>query len=84
METRVQSEAAAAAKSLQSCPTLCHPRDGSPSGSPGPGGLPESWRDVLSAEASRKRQQWISRKGHERRRNKRVLYRVLNLLREFF
>ena len=25
--------AAAAAKSLQSCPTLCHPRDGSPPGS---------------------------------------------------
>ena len=29
--------AAAAAKSLQSCPTLCDPRDGSPSGSPFPG-----------------------------------------------
>ena len=29
--------AAAAAKSLQSCPTLCDPRDGSPPGSPGPG-----------------------------------------------
>ena len=29
--------AAAAAKSLQSCPTLCHPRDGSPPGSPVPG-----------------------------------------------
>ena len=29
--------AAAAAKSLQSCPTLCYPRDGSPSGSPVPG-----------------------------------------------
>ena len=26
--------AAAAAKSLQSCPTLCDPRDGSPPGSP--------------------------------------------------
>ena len=31
------SPAAAAAKSLQSCPTLCDPRDGSPSGSPVPG-----------------------------------------------
>ena len=37
--------AAAAAKSLQSCPTLCDPRDGNPPGSPsntssedGPGG----------------------------------------------
>ena len=29
--------AAAAAKSLQSCPTLCDPRDGSPLGSPVPG-----------------------------------------------
>ena len=29
--------AAAAAKSLQSCPTLCDPRDGTPPGSPVPG-----------------------------------------------
>ena len=28
---------AAAAKSLQSCPTLCDPIDGSPPGSPAPG-----------------------------------------------
>ena len=28
---------AAAAKSLQSCPTLCDPIDGSPTGSPDPG-----------------------------------------------
>ena len=32
-----QKYAAAAAKSLQSCPTLCNPRDGSPPGSPVPG-----------------------------------------------
>ena len=31
---------AAAAKSLQSCPTLCNPIDGSPPGSPIPGVLP--------------------------------------------
>ena len=31
------NSAAAAAKSLQSCPTLCDPRDGSPPGSPVPG-----------------------------------------------
>ena len=31
------SPAAAAAKSLQSCPTLCDPTDGSPPGSPVPG-----------------------------------------------
>ena len=29
--------AAAAAESLQSCPTLCDPIDGSPPGSPAPG-----------------------------------------------
>ena len=32
-----ESVAAAAAKSLQSCPTLCDPIDGSPPGSPVPG-----------------------------------------------
>ena len=32
-----EEPAAAAAKSLQSCPTLCDPIDGSPSGSPIPG-----------------------------------------------
>ena len=31
------STAAAAAKSLQSCPTLCDPIDGSPPGFPDPG-----------------------------------------------
>ena len=31
------NHAAAAAKSLQSCPTLCDPIDGSPPGSPVPG-----------------------------------------------
>ena len=31
------STAAAAAKSLQSCPTLCDPTDSSPPGSPVPG-----------------------------------------------
>ena len=33
----VLTAAAAAAKSLQSCPTLCDPLDGSPPGSPIPG-----------------------------------------------
>ena len=33
----VVAAAAAAAKSLQSCPTLCDPIDGSPPGSPLPG-----------------------------------------------
>ena len=34
-EPQIQCLAAAAAKSLQSCPTLCDPRDGSPPGSSG-------------------------------------------------
>ena len=34
---KVKETRAAAAKSLQSCPTLCDPRDGSPPGSPVPG-----------------------------------------------
>ena len=33
----IENAAAAAAKSLQSCPTLCDPIDGSPPGSPVPG-----------------------------------------------
>ena len=32
-----QTDSTAAAKSLQSCPTLCDPIDGSPPGSPVPG-----------------------------------------------
>ena len=40
--------AAAAAKSLQSCPTLCNPIDGSPPGSPVPG--------ILQART----QQWVA------------------------
>ena len=37
IETKLSMTAAAAAKSLQSCPTLCDPIDGSPPGSPVPG-----------------------------------------------
>ena len=36
-QIETSSAAAAAAKSLQSCPTLCDPIDGSPPGSPVPG-----------------------------------------------
>ena len=36
-ESWTVKKAAAAAKSLQSCPTLCNPIDGSPAGSPIPG-----------------------------------------------
>ena len=37
MENRWELPIHAAAESLQSCPTLCNPRDGSPLGSPVPG-----------------------------------------------
>ena len=37
LASTIQSNRAAAAKSLQSCPTLCDPTDGSPPGSPIPG-----------------------------------------------
>ena len=37
LSVSVESAAAAAAKLLQSCPTLCDPIDGSPPGSPVPG-----------------------------------------------
>ena len=46
--------AAAAAKSLQSCPTLCDPRDGSPLGSPIPGILQArtlEWVAISSSNA---------------------------------
>ena len=43
--------APAAAKSLQSCPTLCDPRDGSPPGSPVPG--------ILQARTL-ENQQWVA------------------------
>ena len=36
-DTPILDAAAATAKSLQSCPTLCDPIDGSPAGSPVPG-----------------------------------------------
>ena len=36
-DTTLMAESAAAAKSLQSCPTLCDPIDGSPPGSAIPG-----------------------------------------------
>ena len=36
-DTTLMAESAVAAKSLQSCPTLCDPMDGSPPGSPIPG-----------------------------------------------
>ena len=46
--------AAAAAKSLQSCPTLCDPIDGGPPGSPIPGILQArtlEWADISFSNA---------------------------------
>ena len=45
--------AAAAAESLQSCPTLCDPRDGSPAGSPIPGILQARVAISFSVEAKK-------------------------------
>ena len=52
----VINAAAAAAKSLQSCPTLCDPIDGSPAGSPFPGILQAralEWVAISFSKASK-------------------------------
>ena len=52
-------EAAAAAKSLQSCPTLCDPIDGSPPGSPVPGILwQEHWSGLLFPSPMHESEKW--------------------------
>ena len=51
---KLNSAAAAAAKSLQLCPTLCDPIDGSPPGSPIPGILQArtlEWVAISSSNA---------------------------------
>ena len=51
---RIKGVAAAAAKSCQSCPTLCDPIDGSPPGSPVPGILQArilEWVAISSSSA---------------------------------
>ena len=53
---RKTAAAAAAAKSLQSCPTLCDPKDGSPPGSPVPGILQArtlAWVAISFSNASK-------------------------------
>ena len=47
-----KNTAAAAAKSLQSCPTLCDPIDGSPPGSPIPGILQARTREWVAISFS--------------------------------
>ena len=48
----ILAAAAAAAKSLQLCPTLCGPRDSSPSGSPVPGTLQARTQDWVAISVS--------------------------------
>ena len=55
---------AAAAKSLQSCPTLCDPTDGSPPGSPVPGILQArtlEWVAISLKEIIPIRKVWLGR-----------------------
>ena len=52
--SELRKAAAAAAESLQSCPTLCDPIDGSPPGSPVPGILQErtpEWAAIYFSNA---------------------------------
>ena len=49
MSIYAAAAAAAAAELLQSCPTLCDPRDGSPPGSPVPGILQARTRTLGTA-----------------------------------
>ena len=57
------SIAAAAAKSLQWCPTLCDPIDGSPIGSPVPGTL--AWKIPWTEEPGRLQSMGSRRFGHD-------------------
>ena len=52
--------AAAAAKSLQSCPTLCDPTDGSPPGSPVPGILQARTLDALIFKMQQKQSHFVN------------------------
>ena len=52
MMRKQSASAAAAAKSLQSCPTLCDPLDGSPPGSPVPQILQARTREWLPFPSS--------------------------------
>ena len=57
-EVRPHYTAAAAAKSLQSCPTLCDPIDGSPSGSPIPGILQATTLEWVAISFSNESEKW--------------------------
>ena len=58
--------AAAAAKSLQLCPTLCDPIDGNPPGSPVPGILQVrtlGWVAISFSNESEESEKWKSRRS---------------------
>ena len=82
MENR---EAAAAAKSLQSCPTLCDPIDGSPPGSAIPGILPARTLEWVAISFSKRSQnQLIVISGrHEKGEGWKIAKMVLNILKCF-
>ena len=56
---RLRFAAAAAAKSLQSCPTLCNSIDGSPPGSPVPGILQARTLEWVAISFSNETQVWV-------------------------
>ena len=65
--TNAFAAAAAAAKSLQSCPTLCDPIDGSPPGSPIPG--------ILQARTL----EWVAFPSPMHKSNKLTYYKVTHI-----
>ena len=70
IEALSAAAAAAAAKSLQSCPTLCNPRDGSPPGSPVPGFLQARTLEWLAISFSKG---YFSRRLKEHAVSRRIL-----------
>ena len=54
-----EEAAAAAANSLQSCPTLCDPIDGSPPGSPVPGILQARTLERVAISFSRRKKRVV-------------------------
>ena len=64
--TLTESAAAAAAKSLQSCPTLCDPIDGSPPGSPVPGILQARILEWVAISFSNAWKWKVKMKSHSR------------------
>ena len=74
-----QSKAAAAAKSLQSCPTLCNPIDGSPPGSTVPGILQARTLEWVAIAEQRGSIYSIEKVKHEQRKpEKRIVVNVGN------